>query len=175
MKPSINWCAYVHHLYSIILDLGKNRLMNSLWKFNSSVPREVSLFGFLVIFWFLSLYSTFHEAMKQCFVQCGIAECPRVIMITSDTSYLQVSQTSQGQGTVLHKIFLTPGTSHKSRSSQATLISDLLATIKNFPLPRRVWSFVRTTHRTQGGTILNDDSFITAEGYKSEPAKQRGT
>lgn len=37
----------------------------------------------------------------------------------SDTGHLELSQTSQVKSTVLHKISLTPDTSHKFGSSQA--------------------------------------------------------
>lgn len=67
MKPNINRYAYFHPFYGIILDLGTNRLMNSLWIFNTCVPRGGSMFGFLVIFLSLSacLYSKLHEARDR--------------------------------------------------------------------------------------------------------------
>lgn len=61
--------------------------MNSLWKFNTFVPRGGSMFGFLVIFLSLSacLYSKLHEARNQCFAHHGIAECLRVTVMTPTT------------------------------------------------------------------------------------------
>lgn len=126
-----------------------------------------------MVFWLyfnFSPYSKFHEAKKQCFIQHGFAECLRMIVTPSDTSYRELSQTSQIKGTVLHKTYLTADTSHEFGSPQATLISDLLATIQNFPLSLRCDHSLEQL-KNLGRHSAYDYSFITAKGYKSEPAK----
>lgn len=137
MKPNSNWCAYVHHLYGIILDLKTNRLINSLWKFNLFLPRGVSMFCFPVIFWclYISLNSKFHETRNQCFVWHGIEESLKVTWMISDINYLELSQTSQVKGTVLHKTALTSDTCHTLRSPQAPFTFDQLATnsVSHYP------------------------------------------